>query len=199
MVQPTASLLPLASIGAWLRGEDPLDAWVSEADRRGWRVFAEACDGAVPTALVATAVEALAAERLDAAVLAPLRVWFTDAAAVEAPGLDDECRGWIDQVRTEAGVALAALDIIEPSLAGGGSTGDFDDVTQVFVLGFRWKALQGAAVSVLGPRLGFRPVLGQGIDGRWVVRRSSLVEHGNAVDALCRLAFDALAAAADRT
>ena len=73
------------------------------------------------------------------------------------------------------------------------------DVTQVFVLGFRWKALQGAAVSVLGPRLGFRPVLGQGTDGRWVVRRSSLVEHGNAVDALCRLAFDALAAAADRT
>jgi hypothetical protein len=51
----------------------------------------------------------------------------------------------------------------------------------------------------MGPRLGFRPVLGQSRDGRWAVRRSSLVEGANAVDALCRLAFDALAWAADRT
>ena len=72
-------------------------------------------------------------------------------------------------------------------------------MTRVFALGVRWKALQGAAVSVMGPRLGFRPVLGQGTDGRWVVRRSSLVDGANAVDALCRLAFDALAWSADRT
>jgi hypothetical protein len=198
MVQPRASLLPLASAAAWLRGEDPLDAWVAEADRRGWRTFAEACDGAVPTALVAAARDALARDRLGPGELEPLRRWFADAATAAAPGLEEECAGWIEQTRAEARVALDALDALERAVAPGGGSGDFDDITAVFVLGFRWKALQGASVSVMGPRLGFRPVLGQSHDGRWAVRRSSLVEGANAVDALCRLAFDALAWAADR-
>jgi hypothetical protein len=198
MVQAHASLLPLASAAAFLRGDDALDAWAAEADRRGWRTFAEACDGAVPSALVASASEALAADRLGTAELQPIRAWFTDAAAVDAPGLETECAGWIDQVRIEASVALAALDVLDGLVATGDGAGDFDDITRVFVLGFRWKALQGATVSVMGPRLGFRPVLGQAPDGRWIVRRSSVIEHANAVDSLCRLAFDALAWAADR-
>ena len=48
MVQPRCSRLPLASIAAWLRGDDPLTAWVEEAG--ALRVFAEACDGQVPGA-----------------------------------------------------------------------------------------------------------------------------------------------------
>ncbi len=63
-------------------------------------------------------------------------------------------------------VALGALALLErrrrrPAAAPATSTTS----PRVFVLGFRWKALQGATVSVMGPRLGFRPVLGQAADG----------------------------------
>ncbi len=197
MVQPNASLLPLASIAAWLRREDPLDAWAAEADSRGWRVFAEACDGAVPKAIVALVADAFAAGRLEPAGLHALRTWFSDAAEVDAPGLEEECSGWIDQVRAEASVALAALDVIELALDPEPSD-DAELAAPLFTLGVRWKALLGASVSVMGPRLGFAPVLGQAGDGRWAVRRSSLLEGANAVDALCRLAFDAASWAGER-
>jgi hypothetical protein len=197
MVQPRASLLPLASVAAWLRGEDPLDAWAAEADRRGWRVFAEACDGAVPKAIVALAAEEFAAGRLEPAGLEPLRTWFTDAAEVTAPGLEEECAGWLAQVRAEAAVALAAIELIEHALLSEGGT-DLQLVAGVFALGLRWRELLGSSVSVMGPRLGFAPVLGQAADGGWVVRRSSLVDGANAVDALCRLAFDAVSWAGER-
>jgi hypothetical protein len=198
MIQPRASLLPLASAAAFLRGEDALDAWAAEADRRGWRVFAEACDGAVPKAIVALAVDAFAANRLEASGLEALRSWFTDAAEVGAPGLEDECRGWLVQVREEAEVALAAIDLIEQAIDHETGGDRLDLVTGVFGLGFRWRGLLRSEVSVMGPRLGFSPVLGQSPDGAWVVRRSSLIEGANAVDALCRLAFDAVAWAGER-
>lgn len=205
MVQPIASLLPLASIGAWLRGEDAIDAWASEADRRGWRIFAEACDGAVPHALVSMAADTFSTGKLLVEDLDPLRSWFEDAAAVEAPGIGEECAGWLDQVRAEASVALEAVALLAAALddralddkAHGGA--GIDEVSKTFVLGFRWKALLGSAVSVMGPRLGFRPVLGQAGDGSWAVRRSSIIEGANAVDALCRLAFDAVAWKAERS
>ena len=204
MVQPQASLLPLASIAGWLRGDDALDTWAAEADRRGWRVFAEACDGAVPHALVALAVEANAIGKLRRDDLEQLRDWFAAAAQVTAPGLDDECAGWIEQVRIEGSVALAALELLDVALADDALAddapegADLDVITHTFVLGYRWKALQRAELSVMGPRLGFRPVLGQAGDGRWTVRRSSIIEGANAVDALCRLAFDAVAWAGER-
>jgi hypothetical protein len=197
MVQPTASLLPLASIAAWLRREDPLDCWAAEADRRGWRVFAEACDGAVPKAIVALAIEDFGAGRLDPGGLQALRTWFADAAEVAAPGLEAECEGWLDQVRAEAEVALAALDVVDQALAPDPAA-DTDLAASIFALGFRWRALWRAEVSVMGPRLGFAPALGQASDGTWAVRRSALIEGANAVDALCRLAFDAVAWAGDR-
>ena len=65
MVQPRRARLPLASIAAWLRGEDPAAAWAREADRLGWRVFAEACDGERPRALVAAARGRGGRPRLD--------------------------------------------------------------------------------------------------------------------------------------
>lgn len=200
MVQPRASLLPLASIAAWLHHDDAIDAWAAEADRRGWRIFAEACDGAVPHALVSMTADTFATGKLRRDDLDPLRAWFEDAAAVEAPGLDDECRGWIDQVRAEASVALDAVALLDAALDddGDGLVGGSDEVTRAFVLGYRWKALQAATVSVMGPRLGFKPALGQAGDGSWAVRRSSILEGANAVDALCRLAFDALAWRAER-
>lgn len=194
MVQPTASLLPLASAAAWLRGEDPIAAWATEADRRGWRIFAEACDGAVPHALVAMAADTFATGKLLPEDLDPLRSWFEEAATVDAPGIGEDCQGWIEQVRTEASVALEAVAVLQSALdedAGGGA--GMDEAERTFVLGFRWRVLQGAPLSVMGPRLGFRPMLGQATDGTWAFRRSSVIEGANAVDALCRLAFDAVA------
>ena len=199
MVQASASLLPLASIAAWLRREDPLDAWAAEADQRGWRVFAESCDGAVPKALVSLAVDAFAAGRLERGSMEALRTWFGDAAEVTAPGLELECEAWLEQVRAEAKVALAAVDVIEAAVDPDLDPDDpRSDVVEIFTLGFQWKALWRSEVSVMGPRLGFAPALGQGSDGTWVVRRSSLMEGQNAVDALCRLAFDAVAWAGER-
>ena len=200
MVQPNASLLPLASIAAWLRREDPLDAWAAEADERGWRVFAESCDGAVPKALVALAAEAFAAGKLEPGSLEALRTWFGDASEVVAPGLEAECAPWLEQVRAEAKVAVAAVDLIEAAVDPD-TDRDSDtatDLVDIFALGFRWRALWRSEISVMGPRLGFAPALGQGSDGSWVVRRSSLIEGANAVDALCRLAFDAVAWAGER-
>jgi hypothetical protein len=38
--------------------------------------------------------------------------------------------------------------------------------------------------------MGIRPGIGQAADGTWIVLGSSLVSGVNAVDALCRFAFD---------
>jgi hyaluronoglucosaminidase len=195
LVQPMASLLPLASVAAWLRGGDPLGAWADEAERRGWRTLAEACDGTVPAALVADAVDAFVAGRLDDGALEPLTTWFSAAAGCEAPGLEGECEPWLTQARREAKVGVAALELVRAALDpdDGG-----DQVGAAFTLGLRWRRLLAADVSVMGTRLGFRPALGQALDGTWAFRRSSVMEGTNAVDALCRLAFDALAWAGER-
>ncbi len=57
MMQPRASMLPLASIAAWCTGGDPSAAWDAAATELGWRAFAEACDGAVPQQLVRALIE----------------------------------------------------------------------------------------------------------------------------------------------
>ena len=104
MVQPRCSRLPLASIAAWLRGDDPLTAWVEEAG--ALRVFAEACDGQVPGALAAD----LAAEADGpqwAAAARPLAEWLA-AAALARPGLEEEAADWLRQVHREARLGLAA-------------------------------------------------------------------------------------------
>src|SRR5690606_6012237 len=87
MVQPMASRLPLASVAAWLRGDDPEAAWGAEADALGWRTFAEACDGDRPARLVARVIAAWdGADR--AGTLDDLDGWLRDAARCVAPGLD---------------------------------------------------------------------------------------------------------------
>lgn len=197
VLQSNAALLTLASTAGWLRGDDPLDVWAAEADRRGWRVFAEACDGAVPKSIVALAQVEFAKGRLVPSKLEALRSWFGDAAEVQAPGLEEECAGWLAQVRAEADVALAAIELIDAAVDPEGDRREGLPAA-VFGLGIRWRRLLRAEVSAMGPRLGFAPVLGQGADGSWVVRRSSLLEGANAVDALCRLAFDVVAWAGEQ-
>jgi hyaluronoglucosaminidase len=178
-LQPRACMLPLASIAAWLRGEDPLTAWDADADALGWRAFAEACDGVVPRSLVAGLTDGSG----DAAAV---RDWFVAAADATAPDLEDECDAWIEQVRREARVALRALELLD----AGPASGDLGAIGSTLALLVRWKRLQSASVQVMGPRMGIRPGIGQAADGSWRVLGSSLVADVNAVDALCAYAFE---------
>jgi beta-N-acetylglucosaminidase len=197
MVQPRASTLPLASTAAWLRGQDPAAAWAEAADDLGWRVLAEACDGGVPRALVAV-LAATAAGPEWAGAAAALGGWLASAAEVTAPGLEDEAGPWLEQVRAEAEVGQAALDLLaatRPALRvdpdGRGravAPTDVDALLAAFGVMGRWPAVRRSSVSVLGVRCGFRPALGQAADGSWSLLPGLLEEDRNAVDALVRLA-----------
>jgi hyaluronoglucosaminidase len=179
-LQPIANRLPLASIAAWLRRDDPEEAWRREADDLGWRAFAEACDGTVPRRLVAGVIDGTGDR-------AAVRAWFERAHAEPPPGLDDECEPWVTQVRREARVALLALDVLD----AGRTTGGYDSLGRALELAVRWKKLTTSPIQVMGPRFEIRPGIGQADDGSWTVLRSSIVSGLSAVDALCRAAFDA--------
>jgi len=174
MVQPRASLLPLASTAAWLRGEDPDDVWRATAADLGWLVLAEACDTDAARAAVRAAHDG---------DLAPARRLFTEAAACGAPGLEDEAEPWITQVRRDARLALAALEVLD------GERG----VEHVLSVAASWRASRRAPTTVFGPRCSVRPALAQADDGTWVVERAAVEADANAIDDLVRLALAALA------
>jgi hyaluronoglucosaminidase len=182
MMQPNASKLPLASIAAWLRGEDPIDGWAAEASAMDLRVFAEACDGSVPSALVQRAVEWIDDDAGWADHVGPLRSWLEDAAECAAPGLEEEVQPWLDQVHTEARLGLDALKLVHFARSG-----DFRRaLDQAFGVGVIWAAVRRAEKSVMGPRFGLQPMLGQRPDGTWSFRAGSVLEDRNAIDALAR-------------
>jgi hypothetical protein len=173
MLQARASTLPLASVAAFLRGEDPAAAWQDAAADLGWLAFATACD----TDAAHVAVGAAAAGDL-----APARRLFTEAAACAAPGLEDEAAAWVTQVQRDARLALAALDVLD------GERG----IEAVLAMATRWRASRRSAVTVFGPRCSIRPMLGQADDGTWRVERGAIERDRNAIDDLVRLALDAL-------
>jgi hyaluronoglucosaminidase len=197
MVQPRASTLPLASTAAWLRGEDPAAAWARTADDLGWRVLAEACDGGVPRALVAVLAATVGGPSWAGAAAA-LGSWLASAAEVAAPGLEEEAGPWLEQVRAEAEVGRAALELLaatRPALRVGTdgrgravAPTDVGALLAAFGVMGRWPAVRRSAVSVMGVRCGFRPALGQAADGSWSLLPGLLEEDRNAVDALVRLA-----------
>jgi hypothetical protein len=170
MVEARASMLPLASIAAWLGGDDPEEAWRATAGDLGWLAFASACDGAEAQA----AVRAAAGGDLGGA-----RALFAAAAVCDAPGLEAEAGPWLEQVHLDAQLALDALAVLD------GERG----VGELLALAARWQRSLRASVSVFGPRCSIRPVLGQGDDGTWRVERASVREGEQAVDALVRLAL----------
>ena len=173
MEHARASLLPLASVAAFLRGDDPEAAWRATAADLGWLAFAMACDTDEPRQAVAAAA---------AGDLGPARALFTDAAACAAPGLEDEAEPWITQVHRDARLALQAIEVLE---------GD-QSVEQVLGLGARWQASRRATVTVFGPRCSVRPVLAQADDGTWRAEAGSIVHDESAIDDLVRLALGAL-------
>jgi hypothetical protein len=170
MEQARASRLPLASIAALLRGEDPQAAWRETAADLGWLAFASACDGEEANAVV----------RADDRAAA--RLLFGDAAVCDAPGLEDEAGPWIQQVQRDARLAIAALDVLD------GERG----VDKVLGMAARWQASRRSTITVFGPRCSIRPVLGQADDGTWRVERGAVQHDENAIDVLVAAALDAL-------
>lgn len=210
MVQPLASKLPLASVAAFCRGDDPIAAWEQEADALGWRVLAEACDGAEPRRLVDELARSLAAGDPGESLTAMVR-WLRAARDCAAPGLEAEAAEWIDQTHTEASCALIATRVIQACQTLQLTGRDDGPVVfppdrrsaaeQAMALAIMWPAARRGIRSVLGPRASFRPVLSQWPDGEWRVHGASLSKGANALDRLVELAFeecDRLAAAPDR-
>lgn len=170
MVQPRASLLPLASIAAFLRGDDPLVEWEVTAADLGWLAFARSVDTRAAHDAVAAA---LAGDR------GPARTFFTEAVACGAPGLEEEARDWLDQVHRDAGLALSALAVLDGELGFEGLIG----------LAISWRAARRAKVTAFGSRLSIRPVIGQAADGTWAFDPSSVTYDDNALDHLLQAAL----------
>lgn len=193
MVQPHASLLPLASVAAFLRGDDPIRTWCDEADRLGLRHFAEACDGWHPLELVEAVATALRDDHdgLDDA-LHSLRVWLGGllGALAEMPldRIGSEVGAWVEQSRVEAELCLQALETIE-ALTGTGDRTDLGpdpaaaSATALRLL-LRWKTIQRAEVTSFGARRSLRPSLSQDDETKWRLHGAALVERRNATDRL---------------
>ena len=173
MVQPLANRLPLASIAAFVRGDDPEQAWSAAAADLGWLTFAQACDTDAAHAVVRSAAQG---------DLRPARTMFGNASSCAAPGIEDEAGPWVTQVHRDARLALQALDVLD------GERG----VEHILAMAARWQASRRASISVFGPRCSIRPVLGQADDGTWQVERNAITADANAVDDLVRLALAVL-------
>ena len=170
MVQPLANRLPLASVAAFVRGDDPDVAWREAAGDLGWLAFAEACD-------TDAAREVVRVGDWRAA-----RSLFATAAACAAPGIEDEAQPWLTQVHRDARLALQALDVLEGERS----------IETVMGMAARWQASRRAAVTVFGPRCSLRPVFGQSADDTWQVERAAITADENAIDDLVRAALAVL-------
>ncbi len=170
MEHARASMLPLASIAALLRGDDAEAVWRETAADLGWLAFAQACDGE-------EAREVVASGDRDA-----MRALFTDAAVCAAPGAEDEAAPWLTQIHRDARLALTALDVLDGERA----------VDTVLGMGVRWQASRRSPTTVFGPRCSVRVQIGQADDGTWQVERGAIEHDANAIDTLVRSALDAL-------
>ena len=202
MVQPRASMLPLASIAAWCSGQDAERAWYAAADELGWTTFAEACDGSVPQRLVRELIE----EADGPAWAAPadaLDRWLSDVSSCAAPGLEGEAAEWVKQAHDEAVLARRAVALFRRTRPAFEQVGDgewravapdSDDVlARAFGVASAWPAVRRAVPCVFGPRLAVRPALRQAATGAWIWRPDAIEEDTNATDDLVRLALDAAA------
>ena len=109
----TASKLPLASIAAWLRGEDPLDGWAAEAERRRGGCSPRPATAPCPKRWCSTRSSGSMTTTAGRRAVEPLRDWLKAAADCEAPGLEDEVAPWLEQVHAEARLGLDAIKLVK--------------------------------------------------------------------------------------
>jgi hypothetical protein len=145
-------------------------------------VFAEACDGSVPQALVQHAIEWIDDDAGWERAIEPLREWLKAATECGAPGIEDEVGAWLEQVHTEARLGLDGLKLVDYARDGNFTKA----LDQAFAVGVVWAGVRRAEKSVMGPRFGLQPMLGQRSDGTWSFRAESILEDRNAIDALLR-------------
>ena len=173
MLQAEASVLTLCSAAAWWRGDDPEAAWAAEVDRRGLADFVAGVTG-----------RGLPAGR------AALRDRLRDLRSCSAPTLGDEVQPWVDAVRAEARVGVAALDVLEMVEAAAEPGALVDRVFRLL----SWQQVRSAPVSVFGGRVLTRPVLDQDGAARFRPLPGTVVERETVVDELVRAALRAVGA-----
>jgi hyaluronoglucosaminidase len=180
MVQARASVPSLLSAAAWLRGEDPEEAWAAVVGRA--RVLAEGCDAVRIAALVD---DVLGAGGAHGPAADELLAWLRDAERCDDGGWGEEVRPWVDALRAEAAVARGALEVLrsDPLTARRSAP----------VLLLTWPRVRAHTAQVLGGRGGVRPVMGQDDDLHWVAEPGAFVPPASLCDRLVRAAFDSLA------
>ena len=164
MEHARASTLPLASIAALLRGDDPDAVWRTTAADLGWLAFANACDGERGAS---RGRRQRRPRRGPRAVRRRRRVrgaraWRTRPAA------------WLTQVHRDARLALTALDVLDGERA----------VDTILGMGVRWQASRRSPTTVFGPRCSVRVLIGQADDGTWQVEPGAIEHDQNAIDVL---------------
>lgn len=172
MLQARASVPPLLSAAAWLRGDDPEAAWQAALGEH--RVLMEGCDGAVPARLAATGLGG------DPEALAELEVWFGAAETCDAGDLGEGVQPWVDQLRAEAAVGKVACQLLrtEP-----------DEAARVAPLLYLMWPVPQHGPQVLGGRGAMVPALGQDVHSRWVAAGESFRAPANVVDRLVEAVF----------
>ncbi|OWY62801.1 hypothetical protein B7486_56480 [cyanobacterium TDX16] len=185
MVQARSSIVPLRSIAAFVRGEDPLAAW--ESCVGDLRPLAEACDGEVPIRLVAEVVAGGEPARL--------RRWLLGVAECTTGDLGEEAEPWAEQARHEAKLGLSALKLLDAIAAG--QVAAPETSMRAMSIGARWAGIRRSPTTVMGPRCSFRPVMAQDDAGEWIMRPGAIQDDQNATDQLVRTALARYAEATD--
>ena len=167
-VQAAASLPALLSAAAWLRDDDPYEAWVEAVGEQ--RVLAEGCDSEVPIELGRQVM----AGRHGAA--SELRRWLEEAADCRPGAWGDAVGPWVTQLHREARVCLAALDALEMSPEERPRK-----AAEVFV---SWWGVRSLGVEVLGGRGGITAGMGQDAETEWVTDSSTYIAPASLTDLL---------------
>ena len=161
----------------------PVSAWAAEAETLGWRVFAEACDGAVRrpwssrrwTGSMTT--PAGSGRRALASGCRRVRRAARPASRTRSARGSSRCT-------PRLGSGSAALRLVELARAQRFGEGDRAGLRPRR----QWAPCAAPTGPSWEPRCGLRPMLGQRPDGTWSFRAASIIEDDNAIDALVRAA-----------
>lgn len=171
-----ASEATVRSGAAWLRGDDPVDAWRADAVERGW--YALALATCFPTDPIWPGDE-------------PTADWFRDVLAglperVVDVGLDEAVQPFADAAREGAAIAIAAGELAARIDEDGVGT---RITNRQFLLAARWRTWRRSPVLTYGAGPRVRPVFGQDVRGEFVGERAAFEQGDSLVDRMVRRAL----------